>query len=339
MQGGPHVPQALATAGVLAVAAAFLCWLLTGLYRRTMVAAGRLEQPNARSMHAVPVPVGAGIAIVTVALCLWPLSQASALETRYVMLGTALAGVAALSWADDRYGLSPSVRLAAQMFAIAALLTSLGAEARVAPVLPILVERILLALAWLWFVNLFNFMDGIDGLAGSEAIAIAAGYLFVTALAGISGPLPDLALIASAATAGYLVWNWHPARVFMGDAGSIPLGFLLGWLMIDLAVNGHWPAAVILPLYFAADATLTLAKRLRQGKKPWEAHRSHFYQRAVLGGATPLMVVRCVNATNAMLLGLALLSFSHPAVALSGAIAITAALLIHLEKLARGLGS
>jgi UDP-N-acetylmuramyl pentapeptide phosphotransferase/UDP-N-acetylglucosamine-1-phosphate transferase len=333
------VTQSLAATGMLAVAAGLLCWLLTGLYRRTMIAAGRVEAPNARSMHAVPVPVGAGIAIIVVALCLWPLSQGLVLQSRHLMLGAALAGLAALSWVDDRQGLSPAVRLAAQVLAIAVLLTWLEPELRVAPVLPLVVERLLLALAWLWFVNLFNFMDGIDGLAGSEAIAITAGYLLVAALAGLDGPLRELTLIIAAATAGYLVWNWHPARVFMGDAGSIPLGFLLGWLMIDLAVNGHWLPAVILPAYFVADATLTLAKRLWHGRKPWEAHRAHFYQRAVLGGATSLMVVRCVNATNVMLLGLALLSLGHPVIALAGAIAVTAALLIHLERLARGYGS
>jgi len=179
-------------------------------------------------------------------------------------------------------------------------------------------ERLLLGLAWLWFVNLFNFMDGIDGLAGSEAIAVAAGYLAVAALAGHLSPLWELTLVAAAATAGYLHWNWHPARVFMGDAGSIPLGFLLGWLMIDLALAGHWAAALILPLYFAADATITLARRLLEGRKPWEAHRGHFYQRAVLGGASPAAVVWRVTAANVALLGLALLSLRHPLVALAG---------------------
>jgi UDP-N-acetylmuramyl pentapeptide phosphotransferase/UDP-N-acetylglucosamine-1-phosphate transferase len=285
-------------------------------------------------MHAVPVPVGAGVAIVAVALWLWPLSQGSALRSESIMLGAALAGLAALSWADDRHGLSPGVRLSAQVLAIAVLVTSLEPQMRALPALPLVIERVLLGLAWLWFVNLFNFMDGIDGLAGSEAIAVAAGYLAIAALVGHAGPLFELALIAAAATTGYLLWNWHPARVFMGDAGSIPLGFLFGWLMIDLALHGHWPAAVILPLYFAADATLTLAKRVLRGQKPWEAHRDHFYQRAVLGGAAPSGVVWRVNAANAALLALALISVRYPAIALGGAAAVVTALLIDLERLA-----
>jgi UDP-N-acetylmuramyl pentapeptide phosphotransferase/UDP-N-acetylglucosamine-1-phosphate transferase len=178
-------------------------------------------------------------------------------------------------------------------------------------------------------------MDGIDGLAGSEAIALAGGYLAIAALAGVTGPLWELTLIVAAAAAGYLFWNWHPARVFMGDAGSIPLGFLFGWLMIDLALHGAWAAAAILPLYFAVDATLTLAKRVLRGQKPWEAHRDHFYQRAVLGGAAPSGVVWRVNAANGALLMLALISLPYPAIALAGAAAVATALLIDLEGLAR----
>ena len=103
----------------------------------------------------------------------------------------------------------------------------------------------------------------------------------------------------AASAAGYLFWNWHPAKVFMGDFGSIPLGFLLGWLMLDLALAGQWAAGLILPLYFVADATFTLLARARRGERLWQAHRQHFYQRAVLGGATPSGVVWRVGAANA----------------------------------------
>jgi UDP-N-acetylmuramyl pentapeptide phosphotransferase/UDP-N-acetylglucosamine-1-phosphate transferase len=120
----------------------------------------------------------------------------------------------------------------------------------------------------------------------------------------------------------------------MGDAGSIPLGLLLGWLMIDLACKGYWAAAVILPLYFAADATYTLSRRLLRGEKPWNPHREHFYQRAVMGGTSPADVVRRVSAVNVVLVGLALLSIAYPALALAGAFAAVAGLLLHLQRLA-----
>ncbi len=242
-------------------------------------------------MHTRAVPTGAGLAIVATVLVLWPLYPGTALEGADIALLAATAGLAAVSWLDDHYRLSPAVRLAAHAAAVGLLLAVLPPDQRVMPILPLLVERILLALGWLWFINLFNFMDGIDGIAGAEATAVAFGYAAVAAVAGLETPLAELALVLAAASGGYLVWNWHPARVFMGNSGSIPLGFLIGWLMIDLACRGYWAAAIILPLYFAADATITLVKRLRRGEKPWQPHRQHFYQRAVLGGATPPAVV------------------------------------------------
>jgi UDP-N-acetylmuramyl pentapeptide phosphotransferase/UDP-N-acetylglucosamine-1-phosphate transferase len=324
----PHVP--LLVAGL----AAGLSWCLIGLYAQAMRAARRLEAPNARSMHKSPVPVGAGIAIVATIVALSPWWQSDdGFDMR--MLG-GLVGLGAVSWVDDhRRGLSPAVRLAAQIAAVALCLAWLPAEARVLPLLPALLERILLGLAWLWFINLFNFMDGIDGLAGSETLAVCLGYLALVALAGLDGAPWRSVLVIAAAAAGYLAWNWHPAKVLMGDAGSIPLGFALGWLMLDLALRGLWAAGLILPLYFVADATLTLLARARRGEKPWRPHREHFYQRAVLAGATPPGVVWRVSAANAGLVMLALASIAYPVAALAGAVAVVAGLLAHLGRLAR----
>ena len=323
------------TEALLAIVAAVLSWSLVGIYMRAMAATRRLDQPNERSMHRVPVPGGAGLGIVATVLILWPLWQGGALRSHGVLLA-ALAALAVVSWIDDRRALSPAVRLIAQAVAVAVCLTSLAPDARVLPAaIPVEAERIGLGLAWLWFINLFNFMDGIDGLAGSEAVAIALGYLLLLSYAGADGPFWRLALIVAAASAGYLVWNWHPAKVFMGDAGSIPLGFLLGWLMIDLALRGHWAAAAILPLYFAADATMTLVKGALAGRKPWRAHREHFYQRAVLGGATPSAVVARVGVANAALVALALASVHRPALSLGGAAVVVVALLGELQRLSR----
>jgi UDP-N-acetylmuramyl pentapeptide phosphotransferase/UDP-N-acetylglucosamine-1-phosphate transferase len=324
----------LLTSSLLALAALFLSWGLIGLYLRAVAGTQQLDRPNARSMHRVPVPVGAGLGIVATALVLWPLAQGAPTGAELVLLG-ALVALSALSWVDDRRHLSPAIRLGAQALAVALCLALLPDRARLVPAIPLALERGLLAVAWLWFINLFNFMDGIDGLAGSEAVAIAVGYLLLLARLGSFGPLWDLALIIAAASAGYLLWNWHPAKVFMGDAGSIPLGFLLGWLLIDLALRGCWSAAIILPLYFALDATITLLRRGLGGKKPWQAHREHFYQRAVLGGATPPAVVWRVAAANLALLLLALASLDRPLLALAAATASVGVLLAHLQGLAR----
>jgi UDP-N-acetylmuramyl pentapeptide phosphotransferase/UDP-N-acetylglucosamine-1-phosphate transferase len=309
---------------------------LVALYLRALSASNRFDLPNQRSMHTAAIPSGAGVAVVATVVVFWLASQNFAPGRIHVLLMTAFALLAALSWVDDHRRLTPGVRLAGHALAVAVLLGALAPDQRVVPALPLLAERFALGIAWLWFINLFNFMDGIDGLAGGEAIAIAVGYYLVAAAAGPDTPLAQLALIAAGACAGYLVWNWHPAKVFMGDAGSIPLGFLLGWLMIDLAFGGHWAAALILPLYFGADATLTLCKRLRRGEKPWQPHREHVYQRAVLGGATPPAVVWRVNAVNALLIVLAVLSTRFPVLSLVAAVAAVAGLLMHLERLARG---
>ncbi len=203
------------------------------------------------------------------------------------------------------------------------------------PHVPLVLERALLGLGWLWMINLTNFMDGIDGIAASEVIAIAIGYVAVTSAAGLPGGLVPLALILAGAAAGYLIWNWHPARIFMGDVGSIPAGFLIGWLMLDLAYRGQPAAALILPAYFLADATLTLLKRLFKGEKPWQAHKTHYYQRAAQGRATPPQVVSAVSIANVGLIALALVSVKLPAAALLAAALVVLFLLRGLSAAAK----
>jgi len=326
--------RSLATSSLLAITAAVLGWSLVGIFTLVMSSWRRLDEPNERSMHSRPVPAGAGIGIVATALLLWPWWHTRTDAFQLALLAGCVA-LGLVSLADDHWRLSPALRFGAQAAVVAVCLLALPTEARLVPILPLALERGVVALAWLWFINLFNFMDGIDGLAGSETIAVAIGYLAVGAFAGLDDPYWGLALVIAASAGGYLFWNWHPAMVFMGDAGSIPLGFLLGWLMLDLALAGAWPAGLILPLYFVADATLTLLVRARRGETLWQAHRQHFYQRAVLGGTRPAGVVWRVGAVNATLLALALVSVHHPLPALVAAAGLVWALLSHLNDLGR----
>ena len=326
--------RSLATSSLLAITAAVLGWSLVGIFTLVMSSWRRLDEPNERSMHSRPVPAGAGIGIVVTALLLWPWWHTRTDAFQLALLAGCVA-LGLVSLADDHWRLSPALRFGAQAAVVAVCLITLPSEARLVPILPLALERGVVALAWLWFINLFNFMDGIDGLAGSETIAVAIGYLAVGAFAGLDDPYWGLALVIAASAGGYLFWNWHPAMVFMGDAGSIPLGFLLGWLMLDLALAGAWPAGLILPLYFLADATLTLLVRARRGETLWQAHRQHFYQRAVLGGTRPAGVVWRVGAVNATLLALALVSVHHPLPALVAAAGLVWALLSHLNDLGR----
>ena len=326
--------RSLATSSLLAITAAVVGWSLVGIFTLVMSSWRRLDEPNERSMHSRPVPAGAGIGIVVTALLLWPWWHTRTDAFQLALL-TGCVALGLVSLADDHWRLSPALRFGAQAAVVAVCLLALPSRARLVPILPLALERGVVALAWLWFINLFNFMDGIDGLAGSETIAVAIGYLAVGAFAGLDDPYWGLALVIAASAGGYLFWNWHPAMVFMGDAGSIPLGFLLGWLMLDLALAGAWPAGLILPLYFLADATLTLLVRARRGETLWQAHRQHFYQRAVLGGTRPAGVVWRVGAVNATLLALALVSVHHPLPALVAAAGLVWALLSHLNDLGR----
>ena len=183
-------------------------------------------------------------------------------------LNAGLVIAAAVSWRDDVTPLAPAIRLPLHFLAAACLVLALPGDARIFQgLLPLALDRALGVLLLAGFMNFFNFMDGINGLAGSEAVAIAGGYLLLT-ITTIGLAYAPLAAALLGASIGFLVWNLREkALVFLGDVGSVPLGLLTGALMIDLAVNGYWPAALILPSYFLADAALTLAKRLLRGEK------------------------------------------------------------------------
>jgi UDP-N-acetylmuramyl pentapeptide phosphotransferase/UDP-N-acetylglucosamine-1-phosphate transferase len=185
-----------------------------------------------------------------------------------------------------------------------------------------------LFLAWLWFVNLYNFIDGIDGIAGSLTAMAGLGIVFVAMAAGLDPVLPLLAAATGGAALGFLAWNWHPARIFLGDVGSVPLGFVVGGLLILLACRGEWAAALILPGYALGDATLTLLGRMVRGERFWRPHREHFYQRAVQGGLSHDAVVRRILLVQTMLLLLAAASLAVPPAARFGLVGLAALLVL-----------
>ena len=265
-----------------------------------------LDRPNERSSHAVPVPRGGGLAVTPVVAGLWLAWAAWAGDAFVAALGLGGLGLMALSWVDDRRGLPPLPRLALHALAVGLGLALLPADALVLQgAVPPWADRLLAGLAWLWFVNLYNFMDGIDGITGTETAVIGVGAALVAALAGLDGGVAPLGLAAAGAGVGFLLWNWHPARLFLGDSGSVPLGFLLGGLLVALAAAGQLAAALILPALHYADATITLLWRLRDGEAVWQPHRRHFYQRALRGGRRHDAVVRALLGGNLVLVGCA----------------------------------
>ncbi len=298
------------SAVVIALAAGVLSWLGTWRLIRLLGDKGVLDRPNPRSSHAAPTPRGGGIAVTGAIVVAWAaiFFTSGALGGNWIVLAAAL-GLAVLSWRDDRAGLPAPVRLAGHAVAVATSLYAMpGLAGMVGPGLPVLLGYGVVALAWVWFINLFNFMDGIDGLAGGEALSVGIGVAAVVSVAGLDPSLGAMGLALAACAAGFLLWNWQPARIFLGDVGSVPLGFLIGYLLLRLAEAGQWMAALILPLYFLADATITLVRRALAGERVWQAHKSHFYQRAVTRGMSHGLVAVLVLAVNAALIGWAALA-------------------------------
>ena len=318
---------------ILVVVAASLAvaWVATGLVARWLERRAILDHPTARGLHDRPTPRGGGIGLLAGLLVGWVgtlvLLPGADLRMTAIVLA-ASAGLAALSFVDDVRGLPAAFRLTVQASAVAGALAALPADARVFQgLLPAPADRLATGLAWLWFVNLFNFMDGIDGISGVEAASIGAGTALVAWLVGSFASV-GFGLAAAGAALGFLRWNWAPARVFLGDVGSVPLGFLLGWLMIVAALDGAWAAAVILPAYYWTDATLTLLRRLARGEAVWRPHRSHFYQRAVQRGMRHADVARQLASANLVLIALAYLSVeTTPWLALALAVLPVASLL------------
>jgi len=301
-----------------------------------------LARPNARSSHKIPTPQGGGIAVVAATLAgvlagaalasiapdmllaLWPLAAAVVL-------------LAAVGAGDDILHISVGPRLILQFVAVGLVLAALPDDARVMPQLPWWLERAVLLIGGVYVVNLVNFMDGIDWMTVAEVVPVTAGLCGLFWLGAL--PLRD-AVIAAAllgAVAGFAPFNRPVAKLFLGDVGSLPIGLLMFWLLLQLATRGHVAAALLLPLYYLADATVTLGRRLARGENVLQAHRSHFYQRATDLGFSVGEVVARVFAVNLVLAALAIVSVSassswSPIIALGLGIAIVAALLTHLAR-------
>jgi UDP-N-acetylmuramyl pentapeptide phosphotransferase/UDP-N-acetylglucosamine-1-phosphate transferase len=295
-----------------------------------------MDQPNERSSHDTPIPRGGGIALVPMILVFWlmlVILGAVPLETLAAV--AAAAGLTYVGFQDDRFGLGIGPRLAAQFAAILIGLIFLPGHGTVFQgLLPVWADLLASGLLWLWFVNLFNFMDGIDGITATETVALGTGVALIALFSGDhdTGGL-TLGIVLAAVALGFLPWNWHPAKLFLGDAGSIPLGYLGGWLLLGLAGRGLWAPALILPLYYLVDASFTLLTRMLRRRRFWEGHREHIYQRAVELGRSHASVVLRILAGNAGLILLALLAIVWPWVGVVLAVCLVVALIVHLLRL------
>lgn len=250
-----------------------------------------LDHPNERSLHTVPTPRTGGLAICAgIVTGLLVLALSGLLSDWIWSTCAATLLIAAISFYDDRAGLSPAARLPLQILAAGLLawggmrIGELNLPGGPAVSLG-RVSAVLTVLFIVWMANLYNFMDGMDGLAGGMAVI---GFGFIAALAACGGDrsLAAFAAVVSASAGGFLVFNLPPARIFMGDVGSVPLGFIAGTLAARGAQQhlfDFWvPVLVFSP--FIVDATIVVLRRLLHGERVWQAHREHAYQRLVLAG-------------------------------------------------------
>jgi UDP-N-acetylmuramyl pentapeptide phosphotransferase/UDP-N-acetylglucosamine-1-phosphate transferase len=293
------------------VAAAALSFGLTALLR-PLLRRHALAQPNARSSHRQPTPQGGGIAVIAATILVTAgsvvaLAATSATAEVQAVLAAG-AFIAVVGGIDDLRPLPVEPRLILQALAIAVAIAAMPGDLRLMPLAPWWAERLGVLIAWLWFVNLVNFMDGIDWMTVAEVVPVSASLILLGWLAGVPTPAILLAVALTGAMLGFAPFNKPVARLFLGDVGSLPIGLLLGWLLLQLARRGEPAATLLLPLYYLADASITLMRRIAASEPFWQAHRSHFYQRAGdLGFSVPEIVGR-VFLINLALAGLALLT-------------------------------
>ncbi|MGE0189098.1 MAG: glycosyltransferase family 4 protein [Steroidobacteraceae bacterium] len=261
-------------------------WAITAGVRRYALATQLLDHPNVRSSHTVPTPRGGGLSIViacTVGVLILWFIRAIDMHLALAVVGGGVA-IAAVGFMDDRDSLPVSVRMVVHIVAAVGAMYVLGGLS-VMQIGGRLVDLgiygdILGTLAIIWTLNLFNFMDGIDGIATSEAIFVTGAGAGLAYFMGASGSTSLVAVLLAASCLGFLTWNWPPAKIFMGDVGSGYLGYVIAVLAIAAAREN--PVALfvwlILGGVFFVDATMTLIRRLIRHERVYVAHRSHAYQ-------------------------------------------------------------
>lgn len=282
--------------GILLGTLFLISLLLTNLYRKYALKKSILDHPNHRSSHKQPTPRGGGLVFVGIfmiaAFFLWVTNE---IDNRlfYALLGAL--PVAMVGCVDDFYSVNNKYRIAVHFAAAIWCCAFLGYIHNPMAILVILIT--------VWFINLYNFMDGIDGLAASEAVFVSAISGSVLVLHGMHG-IGVLSLILCFSVLGFLVYNWEPAKLFMGDVGSGFLGYVFAVLMWKTASAGVLPVMFwwILLGVFLIDATFTLLYRIKNKEKWYLAHRKHVYQRLVQKGWTHRRVTQVAMLINILIL-------------------------------------
>lgn len=280
-------------------------------------------QPNERSGHRVPTPQGGGVAVViTTVLCVWfgiVVLNYNVSGLRLHILAYSVVFLAVVGVLDDKWNVPPLLRLIGQMISVSAILIWGVDEPNIfTPYVPYWIAFLITVLAGTWFINLVNFMDGVDLIVVGEMVPLTA-CIGLLGWLGFLGQLESVVAVALCGSLlGFALFNWPRAKLFLGDVGSLPIGLIVAWLLYEAAAQGYWVVAVLLPLYFCADATVTACRRLMNREQLWKAHRTHYYQRAADNGLSALRISSTVFALNLVLCALAIATVFWPIPVIQG---------------------
>jgi UDP-N-acetylmuramyl pentapeptide phosphotransferase/UDP-N-acetylglucosamine-1-phosphate transferase len=300
------LPPLLLTITAAAALSACMTWaILPQLKRYT------LARPNERASHRIPTPQGAGAAVISTTLLVAVIARAWVapleLNIPIIVIGATIL-IALLGLADDIKSIPVLPRLFLQAVAVGAIVSTAPSEARIVSVIPLAMERSAVFLAVVLFVNLVNFMDGLDLMTVAEVVPVTSAMVLLGTLGDFPTPSTIVAAALCGALVGFAPFNRPVAKVFLGDVGSLPIGLILGWCLLQLAWHQQLIAALLLPLYYIADAGITLVRRIAMRERFWAAHRTHFYQRATDNGFSVANVVSEVLILNIVLAVLAIVS-------------------------------
>lgn len=270
-----------------------------------------IDNPGARSNHNIPKPRGGGIATVIIFSLIYPLFSYLAFNEYYYasILALLVTTLGVVGFIDDIKSINVLPRFIAQIIIVALMLFLLFPKSNL--LLPLtfsyVMDKLLLVLLVTYFVNIYNFMDGIDGITASNTIAIMIGTLAIIISNNLAlESVLYLNIIITACSLAFLLFNWHPSKIFYGDVGSLVLGLLTAFSLLKITYAGYFWPALLIAGYYLFDATLTIIRRLITGEKIWQAHSKHFYQLAVRKGYTHSQIVIVISIINIILILVAL---------------------------------
>ncbi|MES2215542.1 MAG: glycosyltransferase family 4 protein [Pseudomonadota bacterium] len=318
---------------ILFVLSFLFCALLTRYCLVLFKEKNIVDRPSHRRVHAKVTPRGGGVAIVITFILGFLLIDGTDIYLRLIPMLLIVAGV---SFVDDLRYVSVPIRFVTHVMAAAlAVYGFLWPNCLFHHELPAYLDYAVAVLCFAGFMNIYNFLDGIDGITAAESIHLSVTILLLCFFAG--DVIPEAKMINIIATSilacssSFLLYNWHPAKIFLGDVGSIALGFLLGLCLLLIAASSAklFVSCIIASLYYVADGGMTILIRLTKREKIWLPHLNHFFQQAVRKGMSHRMVVCKIAACNLCLMILSLTALYYPIISLMLAIVTVTCLLIH----------